>query len=189
MHEQTKRWLTRTALIGAGFGFALGAASSQADAYFRKIVGSVCQPAYFPASHGYLANDGDYGVVNTSVQNMHLICPVPNNTDMKNSSTSKLAVVRVGVRDGNATSGAAATARVCARGALSASLACGSPASSHDLHPSTWTTAHTFLTLNSAVQLAPLGSEGDVLYLWVVLPGQAVVGATSVLRSLYFFRP
>ncbi len=175
----------RLLLAGIALGAAFAVAPS-AVAKYRRTVASVCQATSMTHPHRYEGSDSDYGIYNGSNFRPSWICPVPNSTFMPNSAAGKLTEIWVGASDGNAQSGESVTAKVCARAALSSGVSCGSYASSHDYHPSTWTTTHTFLKLNAGAHLWPLGTEGQILYLWVTMPSGDQM---SRLRSLYFVAP
>jgi hypothetical protein len=185
----TEKWCRfgawRLLLAGVALGVTFAAAPT-AFAKYKRMVGSVCQATYMGHPHRYEGSDTDYGIYNFSNFRPSLICPVPNNTAMPNTAAGKLTQIWVGASDGNAVSGEAVNARLCARAALSPGVNCGSPASSHDYHPATWTTPHTFLKLHANAHLWPLGTEGQILYLFVTMPYGS---GQSRIRSLYFEAP
>jgi hypothetical protein len=190
MKGMTKLRVAQFALLGFALGGTSTLLTSTADAAYKRVFGSVCHPANGTTAH-YQATDKFFGLFNTASSTLNVVCPLVDNTTMPNTPAGKLTKIDVYGEDKNATSGRAIVVRVCARESGSAAMECGTSRSSHSGTSATFT-GHTIITMSTSSHLSQLGTSGEIIYLWVTLPGLPA-GADpttgSVLRGILMENP
>lgn len=177
---------TRIAIGLLGTGYALGLAVApqlpRAEAAYRRVSGSVCQPMAPGNPHGYETSDTSTSVYSDATfGNTYFVCPVLDNSDLPKASITKVKAIVIDNNNTPPLGTGEVAMRICSWDTtLHTGLACGSQSS-------TWNpaipnfTGRTTINMGNIVQLS-----GHTPYLYVTLPARQPLSSPSSIASILF---